>query len=173
MATFEINKKHGFVFEFIVDGKKEKETIYIDMTDRNLPKRLMNAQKAVDDRIKDIKIKDVEFKSDGIPKNIETFDDVANLSNEQLEDIKNVSDAIFDFYDESEKAIIDEIGKALGTDVSPCFKHCSAFDVIDEQYYVALFLERLADDMVKYLKEHPQQEINIDKKSYMRKYLKK
>lgn len=174
MATFEINRKHGFKFEFIVDGEKNIETIYIDMTDRHLPQRMMNAQNLVQERTKDIKIRDVKFKSDGIPKNIETFDDVASLSDEQIEDIKNAANAISDFYDEADEALIDEIGKALGTDIHNIFKYCSPSDVVvDGEPFVATFLEALADKMVEYYKEHPQKEINFDKKSYMRKYIKR
>ena len=172
MATFNINKKHGFKFEFIVDGKKHTETIYIDMTDKKLPQRMMNAQEAINNRINYIKINDVELKSEGIPQDLGKIEDGANLSEEQIDDIKNVAGAVFSFYDEAEKMLVEEIGNALGTDVSPAFKYCSAFDVINEEYYVALFLESLSDEIIKYYKEHPQQQVNFDKKPYMRKYLK-
>lgn len=173
MKTFKKEKKHGFDFKFDIDDNEYIETIYIDMTDQKLPQRMMNAQNIINKRIDELKIDDIELKSDGIPEKIETFEDVAALSDEQLEDIKNVSDVIFKVYDDSEKILIDEIGNALNTDVSAAFKHISAFDVIDGEYYVSMFLEALADDMVAYLKAHPQKEVNFDKKPYMRKYLKR
>lgn len=173
MATFTINKKHNFDFKFVVDGVEHIETISIDMTDQKLPQRMMKAQDIINKRIDEIQIGDIDLKSKGIPQKIETFEDVAALSDEQIEDIKNVSNAVFKVYEDSEKILVDEIGNALNTDVSPAFKYCSAFDVINEEYYVALFLESLADEIVAYLKAHPQKEVNFDKKPYMRKYLKR
>lgn len=172
MATFKIDKKHGFKFEYIVDGKKHTETIYIDMTDRNLSKRMMKVQDILNERMKDIKVDDIQFKSEGLPQRIDTLEDIANLSDEQISDIKNISDTVSKLYDDTEQILIEEIGKALGADITPAFKYCHAFDVINEEYYISLFIESLADEMVKYLKEHPQQEVKFDKKPYMRKYLK-
>lgn len=171
MATFKINKKHDFKFEFIVDGEKHIEKVSIDMTDKNIPVRLMNTQNLIDEKIKSIKMADVKLKSNGLPKKIESFEDAANLSGDQCDDIRNIANAVSDYQTKVENAIIEEMNEALNTDVSPAFKYCSALDVINGEYYCTLFIESLGKEMIKYMKAHPQQEINYNNKPYMKRYL--
>lgn len=172
-TTFKVNKKHNFFFDYEVDGKKYRETISIDMTDRKMPQRLFEAQKIATERVNQIKIDDVQLKSDGIPAVIENVDDIENFTPEQVEDVQTVAGAVIKMYDEAEKIIIAEIGRALNTDVSPAFKHISAFDIIDGEYYATMFLEALGEEMMKYAKEHPVQDVDYSKKPYMKKYLTK
>lgn len=173
MATdFKIVKKHNFFFDFDVDGEKKRETVSIDMTDKNMAQRLMSAEKIINERLKSLKYGDIKLKSECLPEKIESFEDVTKLSEEQIEDIENVSKETMKIHNDLEKITIEEISNALNADVSPAFKYCSAFDVIDGEYFITLFIECLANKMVEYIKAHPQQQVDYSNKPYMKKYLK-
>lgn len=172
MADFKINKKHDFHFDFEVDGKKKRETISIDMTDRKISQRLMGAEAIIKERCNKIKKGDFDLKSEGLPEKIETFEDVAKLTDEQIEDIEKISNEMTRISDEFEKITIEEVSNALNADVSPAFKYCSAFDVVDGEYFITKFIECLSSKMVEYLKAHPVQKVNYDNKPYIKKYLK-
>lgn len=171
--TFTFNKLAKFDFEFIVDGVSHIESIYIDMTDSDLPKRLMNVETSIQKAIDEIKMPKFEIKSESLPTNIETIEEAKSLTEEQIEDMKNISNAVSDVVDKSNKALIDSMSDSLGADVSNCFKYCNPLFVINGKYYAELFLEALSEEMVKYIKEHPTETAKVSSKPYMKKYLKR
>lgn len=171
--TFSFNKLAKFDFEFVVDGVSHIESIYIDMTDSDLPKRLLNIETSIQKAIDDIRMPDFNIKSETLPTNIETLEEAKNLSEEQIEDIKNISNAVSEVMEKSSKTLINSISESLGTDVSNCFKYCDPFMAINGKYYAELFMEALSEEMVEYIKEHPAETAKVSQKPYMKKYLKK
>lgn len=171
--TFKLKEKARFDFEYIVDGQSVVESVYINMQDRDLSRRLINAGSAIEKHIKEYQMKDIDMQSDGIPSDIKTLKDVEKLSAEQIDDIVHIAEAIYDVYDVTEKAIIEEISAALKSDVSNCFKYFKPFDEYEGQYYVQAFFEALTDDMIKYMNEHPTETVTTVEKPYMKNYLKR
>lgn len=171
--TFKTKEKAKFDFEFLVDGKSVIESVYVNMQDRDLSRRLMNVGASIDKHIEEYQMKDVDMQSEGIPTDIKTLEDVEKLSAEQIDDIVHIAEAIYDVYDTTEKAIIEEISSALNSDVSNCFKYFKPFDEYEGQYYVQAFFEALTDDMIKYMNEHPAETVTMAEKPYMKNYLKR
>lgn len=171
--SFELTKKAKFDFEFIIDGEKVVESIFVNMSDRDLPKRLLAINDAIDKRSKEYELKDVKMKSDGIPTELKTIEDVEKLSSEQIEDIVNLSSAMYDITESVEKSMIEEISNALGTDVSNCFKYLKPFDVWNGKYFAQAFMEALSQDIIAYANAHPVETVQVSEKPYMKKYMKK
>lgn len=171
--SFKLTEKAKFDFEFIVDGEKIIESIYVNMSDRDLPKRLLAVNDAIDKHSKEYKVKDVKMKSDGIPTELKTMEDVEKLSDEQIEDIVNIASAMYDITENVENSMIQEISNALGTDVSNCFKYLKPFDVWNGKYFAQAFMEALSEDIIAYANAHPIETVKVNEKSYMKKYMKK
>lgn len=170
--TFEITTKQAFHFDFTVNGKKKRETIYIDMSDPGIADRLMNVQNSLENRLNSIKIDDITVDTSKFPDKFDSFDDIASLSSEQISELKKLSDETSKIESQFENAIIDEISLALNTDVSPVFKYCSPMYIIGKEYFFTMFLEELGNKMVEYLNENATKKVDYSKKSYMKGYIK-
>lgn len=174
MATdFKIVKKHKFFFDFDVDGKQKRETIEIDMTDKTISNKLFEAENIMKTRLEELENDKIDLTKYNLPENIQTIEDMENLSSEEIHDIKEVSKIYSDLTEKIEKVLIEEISNALNTDISPVFKYCSPLSVIDGEPFITLFLEKLGEKMVEYYKNNSSAQVNWNKKPYMRKYMKR
>lgn len=172
MATdFKLSKKHDFCFKFDVDGEEVIKTVSIDMTDNSLGKKLIAAQDKINEKVKKVKIKDVEFKSKEFPKNLDTFDDFSSLSDDQREDIVGYIDALEDYENKMNEIIINEINDSLDTDFSPVFEYLRPIDDYDGEPFAVAVLKNLGDKIIAYSKKiAKEKEKKASKKDYMRKY---
>lgn len=172
MQTFEISKKHPLSFEFVVDGKVHKETIFVRVDDPNLPSRMERAEEVAKEKMNAVKVEEIDVKSDVDLNSLKTFDDFAALTDEQQHAIREVSRVTEKAMDEAGEIIISELCDALDTDVRPAFKYCKPFDVVGGNYYVFSFLEAVANEIIEQRQaETKELEKTLSKKAYMQSYM--
>lgn len=172
-ADFKITKNHDFYFDFDVDGETVRKTISIDMTDESLGKKLISAQNRVIDKVNEIKIKDVKFKSKEFPDKLETFEDFVKLNSEQRDDILAYSDAISDYENKTNAVVINEINNSLNTDISSVFEYLRPLDMYNGEPFAVAVLKSLGEKIIEYSKQFAkEQKKRASKKDYMKAYLK-
>lgn len=136
-------------FDIYFEDFDEHETIYFNPADNELPNRLMECQKMIEERSK--KLKPYEVDENGIPN----------------------ADSAMRYFDESKKIVYDAIDYAFGNKVSDViFKHCGAFAVVDGEYYILRFLDAITPILQKYIKKD-NKAANANVNKYLDKYRRK
>ena len=131
--------KIAFPIEF---DNGDKETIYFNPTDPDLPIRFKAFQENVMRRIKDID--DMALSANGTPtdgKYIEMFEKARNI-------------------------VCEEMDTAFASPVSASiFKHCSPFAIVDGEYFILQFLMAIRPEIEKHVKQ-----ANADVEKHIGKY---
>lgn len=148
--TYKIDLSLGFK-TFEIKFKEFEEPVYIQFNpaDEDLPKRLFEAQKMIDEKTE--KIKEYSVDENGIPN----------------------TDEYIQTQDEINKAIYDAIDYAFGNKISEqIFKHCSPVAKTDGKLFVLQFIEKISPILEKIVKDETKKaNAHIDK--YYSKYAKK
>lgn len=135
-------------FTINFEDAKDEVTIYLNPTDSDLPKRLLECQKLIEEKAKTLK--DFERDEDGTP---------------------NVDDAIR-YFNDIDTIVYDAIDYAFGNKVSAeVFKHCGAFSVVNGEYFVIQFLQAIAPEIEKLIKEN-NKKAEAKANKYLAKYKK-
>lgn len=150
----------------------DKDYIYFDPCDPDLPIRLITSKDRISEKIEAMKIDDFELGKDGevaVPKD---FSDFENMTDEQIEAILNKSKIQIKIMEDTKKIIYDELDYAFNSDVSATvFKHCSPFAIIDGEYYVGQFFRGIAPEIQKYTQKS-NEELEKKMSKHIRKYIK-
>lgn len=146
--TYKIDLSLGFK-TFEIKFKEFEEPVYIQFNpaDEDLPKRLFEAQKMIDEKIKTIKPHNVE----------EDFN-----PDEYIEEKKEINQIIYDAVD-----------YAFGNKISgEVFKHCSPLSPVNGKMYFLHFIEEITPAIESIIKDEMKKtNAHIDK--YYSKYAKK
>lgn len=135
-------------FDIYFEDIDDHEVIYFNPTDSDLPKRLMETQKIIEEKSK--KVKPYEVDENGIPN----------------------TDSCIDFFNETNKVVCDALDYAFGNKVSDViFKHCGAFSVVDVDYYILQFLKAVTPELEKIIKKE-QKTAGTKADKYLEKYRK-
>ena len=135
-------------FTINFEDANDEVTIYFNPTDSDLPKRLMESQKIIEAKAKELK--SFETEEDGTP---------------------NVDDAIR-YFNDVDNIVYDTIDYAFGNKVSTeIFKHCGAFSVVNGEYFVIQFLEAIAPELEKIIKDN-NKKAEAKANKYLAKYKK-
>lgn len=134
--------KVAFPIEF---DNGDKEVIYFNPNDPNLPLKLKDFRGKVSERIKGID--DVELDEKGEPK-----------SEEFMEKFRTMQNILF-----------EELDYAFGSEISAVvFKHCSPFAIVCGDYFIIQFLEAVQPEIEKHVKK-----ANADVQKKMDKHIAK
>lgn len=138
MAGIKLNK--GLQpFDLYFEDIDKHETIYFNPSDSDLPKRLMECNKKIKEKLKAL---------NPIPKNKNGEIDIDINDDEQI-------DGVVNYLDETDKIVYDAIDYAFGTKVSDViFKHCGAFSVVNGEYFVFTFLNAIAPELQKIIQKN-------------------
>lgn len=106
--------------EIYFEDADEAVTIYFNPSDSDLPKRLLEAQKIIEEKSKDIK--PFELDENGTPD----------------------AESCIEYFNETNAAICNAIDYAFGNKISDkLFLHCGPFTIIDGEYFILQFLEQI------------------------------
>ena len=134
--------------EIYYEDIDQTETIYFNPSDSDLPKRLMECQKLIEERAK--AIKPYETDENGLPD----------------------AESAIAYYDEANKIVYDALDYAFGNKVSETlFKHCGPFSVVSGNYQVLNFLTAVTP-VIKETVEKNQKTANTKMNQYLKKYRK-
>lgn len=172
MRSFVVSEKTKLDFEFIIGGEKKVESIFIDFEDKGLADRLKFSKEELEKKISEIKIEQCEIKSSIDFSNLNSFEDFSSLDDQQIEDLGKVSDAWAKVEEDLSNACIKQLCESFGTDVSNAFKYIKPFDIINGDYYVYLFIEAIADEIIaRRKKEVAAAQKAVKNKPYMQNYV--
>ena len=134
--------KVAFPIEF---DNGDKQNIYFNPSDPNLPLRLKDFQGKVNEKINGIE--DIELDENGEPK-----------ADEFIEKFRKMQDILF-----------EELDYAFGGEISAVvFKHCSPFAIVGGDYFIVQFLEAIRPEVEKHVKK-----ANADVQKKMNKHISK
>lgn len=137
------------VFEIEFEGRNSTVEIAFNPNDPDLSKRLMEAQKTIDEKVKDIKRFEVD--ENGIP---------------------NADDCI-KYFNEVNQIVYDAIDYAFGNKISDkVFMHCSPFAIVNGEYFVLHFFNRITPVLEKIIGSN-QKKASENMNKHLAKYLKK
>lgn len=126
----------------------EHATIYFNPADSDLPKRLMEAQKIIEE--KSAEIKPFEVDESGMPN----------------------ADSCIEHFNERNKIVCEALDYAFGNKVSDIlFKHCGAFSIVDGEYFILQFLNAITPELEKIVKKS-QKQASAKANKYLEKYRK-
>lgn len=149
--TYKIDLSLGFK-TFEIKFKEFEEPVYIQFNpaDEDLPKRLFEAQKMIEEKTKNLK----EYSFDENDENFNT--------DEYIEVQNNINNVIYDAVD-----------YAFGNKISgEVFKHCSPLSPVNGKMYFLHFIEKITPVLEKIIKdENKKSNEHINK--YYSKYMKK
>lgn len=147
---FEINLSLGLKpFKINFEEFDEPVMIMFNPADADIPKRLFEAQKRIEEGKE--KIGNFELDENGLPKVDEYIDSVTQLNN----------------------LVFDAVDYAFGNKISDkLFKHCSPFAVTNGQYFIMQFFEKITPVMQKII-ESEKGKANENTQKYLSKYKKK
>lgn len=133
-------------FKIDFTDRGEVAEISFNPTDKGLAVRLKEAQKRIDDRMKDFG--EIELDTDGTPKNADFIDDFAKMT----------------------QIVFEEIDIAFDSKISEVvFKYCNPFSTVNGNYFFLTFFEAITPIIQKYGEaEANKSNANMDK--YMKKY---
>lgn len=116
-------------FEIYFEDIDKRETIYFNPSDSDLPKRLMECQKIIETKLKEVK--PCKTDEDGLP----------------------TADSAIEYIEETNKVVCDALDYAFGNKVSDViFKHCGVFSVVNGEYFILAFLNAAAPELEKLVK---------------------
>lgn len=119
--------KVAFPIEF---DNGDKDVIYFNPNDPNLPIRMIDFQSNVDKRISEI----LEISAENSSTKVEF---------PEAEDFKNI-----------QKIVCEELDIAFGSNVSSVvFKHCSPFAIINGEYFITVFINAVRPEIEKQMKK--------------------
>lgn len=164
-----------FSVEFIVDGEKIIKTVTINVADKEVGKNLVSVQDRINEKVKKVEAKNVEFKSKELPKSLDTFDDFASMTREQADDVLNYIDAIEDYETKLNDIMIKEISDSLKVDCSPIFEYIRPLDDYNGEPFAVAVLTQLGNEILAHMKKVAKQkekeaQKKANKKDYLRKY---
>lgn len=148
--TYKIDLSLGFK-TFEVKFKEFDEPVYIQFNpaDEDLPKRLFEAQKMIEEKTKNLK--EYSLDENGTPDT-----EVYIQSQNELNNI-----------------VYDAIDYAFGNQISEqIFRHCSPFAITDGNLFVLQFIEKISPVIEKIVKEESKKS-NEHTNKYYAKYMKK
>ena len=135
--------KVAFPIEF---DNGDKDVIYFNPNDPNLPIRMIDFQEKVSKRINDL-------------QTMSNSNDKQDQEYPEAEEIKNV-----------QKIICEELDVAFGGEVSSVvFKHCSPFAIINGEYFISVFINAVRPEIEKQIKK-TQKEMNAKMEKHIAKY---
>lgn len=167
--------KVAFPVEF---DNGDKETIYFNPNDREFIAKVMNFENSIEERAKNINIE--KYKSqfeDGVDVklSVDNFDDIENLSKEEIISMKNKIGAIIDIDAEYQQALKDEIDDIFDNKVSEkIFKYCQPLDMViyvDEngnevsEVFIIQFIKAFGNEIKKY-----QEKVSPAMQKHLEKY---
>lgn len=122
------------------------ETIYFNPSDSDLPKRLMECQKIIEEKSKNVKPYEVD--ESGMPD----------------------ADKALEYYDEVNKIVCDALDYAFGNKVSDViFKYCGAYSVVNGNFQILNFLNAITPEIKKTV-EKSNKAANAKANQYLNKY---
>ena len=134
--------KIAFPIEF---DNGDKQNIYFNPNDPNLPLRLRDFQGKMSDRIKEIE--DVPMNEKGEPE----------------------TEAYMEKFKEMQNILYEELDSAFGGDISAVvFKYCSPFAIVGGEYFIIQFIEAIRPEIEKSVKK-----ANADVQKKMNKHIAK
>ncbi len=143
-----IQKKGLEPLEIYFEDIDKTEVIYFNPSDSNLPKRLMECQKMIEEKAKEIK--PYETDENGMPN----------------------TDSAIKYLEDTNRVVYDALDYAFGNKISDVvFKHCGPFSVVDGNYQILNFLNAITPEIEKLVKAN---KAAADKKAdkYLKKYRK-
>ncbi len=106
--------------EIYFEDADETVTIYFNPSDSDLPKRLVEAQKIIEER----------------SKNIKPFE----LNENETSD----AESCIEYYNEANAVVYDAMDYAFGNKISDkLFRHCGPFTIVDGEYFILQFLDQI------------------------------
>ena len=134
--------KVAFPIEF---DNGDKDCIYFNPNDPNLPIRLADFQDKITARVKELD--DMRLNAEGKPED-----------NSFIEDFRKFQNVLF-----------EELDIAFGGEISAVvFKHCSPFAIVGGDYFIVQFVEAIKPEIEKNIKK-----ANADVEKKMAKHLDK
>lgn len=134
--------KVAFPIEF---DNGDKDCIYFNPNDPNLPIRLADFQDKITARVKELD--DMRLNAEGEPED-----------NSFIEDFRKFQNVLF-----------EELDTAFGGEISAVvFKHCSPFAIVGGDYFIVQFVEAIKPEIEKNIKK-----ANADVEKKMAKHLDK
>ena len=119
--------KIAFPIEF---DNGDKQNIYFNPNDPNLPIRLQEFQKKVSERIKEIK--DIELNAEGKPENMDFMENFQKM----------------------QTILCEELDIAFGGEISSIiFKYCSPFAIVNGDYFLMQFINAITPEIEKHIKK--------------------
>lgn len=127
LKTFEIEfKDRGVTTE-----------IAFNPSDSNLPKRLFEAQKTIEEKAKDIK--KYEFDENGIP----------------------VTDECIEYFNKMDEIVYEAVDYAFGNSISKeLFQFCSPFSIVGGEYFIINFFNKITPLIEKIIGDTQKKAIN-------------
>lgn len=119
--------KVAFPIEF---DNGDKQNIYFNPNDPNLPIRLKEFQEKVSERVKDIE--DVNLNAEGKPENMDFMENFQKM----------------------QTILCEELDIAFGGEISSIiFKHCSPFAIVNGDYFLMQFINAITPEIEKRIKK--------------------
>ncbi len=126
-----VQKKGLEPLEIYFEDIDKSETIYFNPSDSDLPKRLMETQKMIEEKAK--AIKPYEMDENGMPK----------------------PDSCIEYFDAVNKVVCDALDYAFGNKISDVvFKHCGALSIVDGNYQIINFIQAITPEIEKSIKKN-------------------
>lgn len=147
--AYEINLKTGLKPFKVIFDDGEENTIYFNPTDADLPKRLFEAQKKLEESAKDLK--GFELDENGLP----VVDQYISTTEEVL---KNVYDCV-------DYAFGNKISDVL-------FSKCSPFSIVDGEYFMMSVFGKLTP-IIEHIVKEETKKANAKAEKHLRKYKRK
>ena len=120
--------KIAFPIEF---DTGDKDYIFFNPSDPDLPLRMKECEKNINERIKDLK--DLQLDANGEPSPEQGKEVIENFA-------------------EMRKIFCEELNKTFDSDISSViFKHCSPFAIINGDYFVIQFFEAISPEIKKHI----------------------
>ena len=136
-------------FNIRFNNDDEVTTIYFDPTDADLPKRMFEAQKRIEE--KTAKIKQFEIDENGIPK-----------TDEYIETMNQLNQAVYDIVDYA-------FGNKIADKV---FSRCSPFSIPNGEYFIIQFFQAITPILEGIIKRY-NKKANENIQKHINKYMPK
>lgn len=152
----------------------DKATIYIDIHDRGIRERISAFGGKVEARMNGIDAERYRASfNDGMDLKLNNFDDLMNLTPEQLDEVNKRLDAVAAIEQEYNSVVKDELDEVFKSKISDVvFRYCEPFDVVtvdgEKEIFVMHFLRWFAQEI-----ERLGDSNNDAMKKYLGKYDKK
>lgn len=137
------------VFEIEFEGRNSTVEIEFNPNDPDLSKRLMEAQKIINEKSKGIK--QFEVDENGMPN----------------------ADSCVQYLNEMNQVVYDAVDYAFGNKISDkVFKYCSPYGIVNGEYFVLHFFNRMIPELKKIISSS-QKKANENMNKHLAKYMKK